>query len=117
MNEQLALISNLYSKLKEKHEQARTHFKRPLTLTHKILASHVREMADESGQAIVPGSSYAHFYPDRVAMQDATAQMAMLQFMSANKDKVARPSTIHCDHLIQAHRGADLDLQEASLTN
>src|ERR1700686_4844590 len=113
MKEQLALISSLYGKLKEKHEQARSHFKRPLTLTHKILASHLREMRDENHQTIVPGSSYAHFYPDRVAMQDATAQMAILQFISANRDQVSVPSTIHCDHLVQAHRGADLDLAEA----
>lgn len=117
MNEQLAMITNRYIKLKERHERARAHFKQPLTLTHKILAGHMHEIEDENHQPIEPGSSYAHFYPDRISMQDATAQMAILQFISAQKARTAVPTTVHCDHLIQAHRGADADLKEASVTN
>ena len=117
MNTNLSLISNLYGKLKERHERARAHFKKPLTLTHKILAGHMHEIEDENKNPIVPGESYAHFYPDRVAMQDATAQMALLQFISAGVKRVMVPSTVHCDHLIQAHRGADADLKEANVTN
>ncbi len=117
MSDQLKLVTNLYTKFKEKHEQARAHFKRPLTLTHKILASHMNRIESEDGTPIVPGASYAHLYPDRVAMQDATAQMALLQFVSAKKATVAVPSTVHCDHLIEAHFGADADLKQASITN
>lgn len=117
MNEELVLISNRYAKFKENHERARAHFKKPLTLTHKILAGHMHEIEDEDQKPIVPGVSYAHFYPDRVAMQDATAQMAILQFISAQKPKVAVPTTVHCDHLIQAYRGADADLKNANITN
>lgn len=117
MNEQLTMVSNLYGKLKERHERARAHFNRPLTLTHKILAGHMHEMEDEDKNPIKPGVSYAHFYPDRVAMQDATAQMAILQFISAGTPRVAVPTTVHCDHLIQARRGAVADLKEANVTN
>lgn len=113
----LTLISNRYAKFKESHERARAHFKKPLTLTHKILAGHMKEIEDENHQPIVPGDSYAHFYPDRVAMQDATAQMAILQFISSKKEKVAVPTTVHCDHLVQAYKGADSDLTDANITN
>src|SRR4030095_15690618 len=105
MNPHLTLISNRYAKFKECHERARAHFRKPLTLTHKILAGHMHEMEDENHQPIIPGESYAHFYPDRVAMQDATAQMAILQFISAQKSRVAVPTTVHCDHLVQAYKG------------
>ena len=108
MNDQLSLVSNLYKKFKEKHEEARAHFKRPLTLTHKILSAHMNRIESEDSSPIIPGESYAHLYPDRVAMQDATAQMALLQFVSAKKASVAVPSTVHCDHLIEAHYGACL---------
>ena len=115
MNDQLSLVSNLYKKFKEKHEEARAHFKRPLTLTHKILSAHMNRIESEDSSPIIPGESYAHLYPDRVAMQDATAQMALLQFVSAKKASVAVPD--HCDHLIEAHYGADADLKQASITN
>jgi aconitate hydratase len=117
MTDQLSLATNLYKKLKSKHEEARAHFKRPLSLSHKILASHMRNIEDEDKKAISPGHSYAHFYPDRVAMQDATAQMALLQFISAGKKSVMVPTTVHCDHLIEAHTNAESDLAEAKVTN
>lgn len=117
MNADLSMISNLYNKFRERHEQARAHFKKPLTLTHKILSGHMLAMEDENKQPITPGLSYAHFFPDRVSMQDATAQMALLQFISAKKDRVAIPTSVHCDHLIQAHFGADPDLEQAGMTN
>jgi aconitate hydratase len=117
MTDQLTIAKNLYSKLKKKHEQAREHFAKPLTLAHKILSSHLLEMCDENRSQIIPGTSYGYFYPDRVAMQDATAQMAILQFISAQKEKVAVPTTVHCDHLIQARIGADKDLNTALVTN
>ncbi|MCA9508021.1 MAG: aconitate hydratase [Myxococcales bacterium] len=117
MKDQLSIVSRLYSKFKEKHEQARAHFGRPLTLTQKILSSHMKRIENEEGATIVPGNSYAHLYPDRVAMQDATAQMALLQFTSAKKNHVAVPSTVHCDHLIEAHYGANRDLEQASISN
>lgn len=117
MKDSYALVAERYATFKNKHEKARAHFKRPLTLTHKILAGHMQEIEDENKSPVIPGSSYAHFYPDRVAMQDATAQMAILQFVSAQKNKVAVPSTVHCDHLVQAYKGAREDLEEASITN
>ena len=84
---------------------------RPLTLTEKILYSHLTE--GEVRQAYERGRSYVEFNPDRVAMQDATAQMALLQFMQAGRPSVAVPSTVHCDHLIQAKTGAVEDLNTA----
>ena len=81
---------------------------RPLTLAEKILVNH---LDDPTSQEIERGRSYADFDPDRVAMQDATAQMALLQFMTAGLPEVAVPSTVHCDHLIQAKAGADIDLE------
>jgi aconitate hydratase len=117
MNEQTSLVANRYAKFQEKHAQARAHLGRPLTLTHKILAAHMNDVEDENHLPINPGTSYAHFYPDRVAMQDATAQMALLQFISAQKKTVAVPTTVHCDHLIMARRGGGTDLAEAVVTN
>lgn len=111
------LVNQRLTTLKSQHEHAREYFQQPLTLTQKILTGHMREIQDENGQPIVPGESYAHFFPDRVAMQDATAQMAILQFISAGKTKVSVPTTIHCDHLVQAHRGVENDLKEAEYTN
>ena len=83
---------------------------RPLTLAEKILLNHLR---DAEGPRIERGRSYTDFDPDRVAMQDATAQMALLQFMTAGLPEVAVPTTVHCDHLIQAKAGADIDLKFA----
>lgn len=109
----LELIQNLYAGMKAKHEEARKAFGRPLTLAEKILVAHLKTVADEDGNPLVRKKSYANLYPDRVAMQDATAQMALLQFMHAGKKEVAVPSTVHCDHLIQAKQGAKNDLLRA----
>lgn len=107
----IEMIKKVYAQLPAKIHTARRILNKPLTLTEKILYSHLYD-----GQATVAyprGSSYVDFGPDRVAMQDATAQMALLQFMSAGKKKVAVPSTVHCDHLIQAKVGAKEDLANA----
>lgn len=87
---------------------------RPLTLSEKILYSH---LDDPKNQDIVRGESYLRLRPDRVGMQDATAQMAMLQFISSGLKRVAVPSTIHCDHLIEAQLGGDKDLARAKDIN
>lgn len=87
---------------------------RPLTLSEKILYSHLDNAKE---QDIERGKSYLRLRPDRVAMQDATAQMAMLQFISSGLAKVAVPSTIHCDHLIEAQVGGDADLKRAIKIN
>ncbi len=105
------MIRKKYAGLPEKIEAARKVLGRPLTFTEKILYSHLDEGAPK--RAYERGKSYVNFRPDRVAMQDATAQMALLQFMMANKEKVAVPSTVHCDHLIQAKLGAARDLAKA----
>jgi len=94
-----------------KIENARKLLNRPMTLTEKILYSHLSEAIP--GTPFERGKSYVDFNPDRVAMQDATAQMALLQFMQAGRPKVAVPSTVHCDHLIQAETGATADLAKA----
>jgi len=107
------LIQKTYSTMKERHEAARKAFGRPLTLTEKILAAHMPAPVDEDGKALVRKKSYANLFPDRVALQDATAQMALLQFMQAGKKEVAVPSTVHCDHLISAQKGAKPDLLRA----
>lgn len=108
------LIENVYSRLQGRVILARKRLGRELTLTEKILFNH---MADAEFQQLDRGKSYAEFYPDRVAMQDATAQMALLQFMTAGLPKVQVPTTVHCDHLIQAQVGADADLENAEITN
>ncbi|MBA2422787.1 MAG: aconitate hydratase, partial [Chitinophagales bacterium] len=105
------IIQSFYNRLSEKINSARQLLNRPLTLSEKILYSHL------SGQfptePFPRAKSYVEFAPDRVAMQDATAQMALLQFMTAGKAKTAVPTTVHCDHLIQAKVGAEPDLQTA----
>ena len=93
----------VYATLPERAELGRRRLGRPLTLTEKILINH---LVDPEGQELERGESYADFHPDRVAMQDATAQMALLQFMTAGLPEAAVPSTVHCDHLIQAKVGA-----------
>ena len=105
------MIKKVYQDLPEKIQKVRKVIDRPLTLAEKILYTHLHH--SENLQEFKRGASYVNFAPDRVAMQDATAQMALLQFMQAGKDKVAVPSTVHLDHLIQARVGADKDLQEA----
>src|SRR5688572_17622324 len=103
----IELVEGVYATLPERAELARRRLGRPLTLTEKILVNH---LVDPAGQDLVRSESYADFHPDRVAMQDATAQMALLQFMTAGLPSVAVPSTVHCDHLIQAKVGANIDL-------
>jgi len=110
----LDLIKKTYSQFPAKTEKARKLLGRPLTLAEKILYVHA---TDIPSSAFVRGKDYVDFHPDRVAMQDATAQMALLQFMSAGIPKVAVPSTAHCDHLIQAEIGADKDLATANEKN
>lgn len=109
------MIKAVYAGMGERIAAARKAVGRPLTLSEKILYSHLYD--GTPGEAYERGKSYVDFAPDRVAMQDATAQMALLQFMSANKPKVAVPSTVHCDHLIQAENGAAADLKKANDTN
>ncbi len=110
----LNLIQKYYHKLPNQIEQIRRTLGRPLTLTEKILYGHLWSNEVHEHRR---GESYVDFAPDRVAMQDATAQMALLQFMQSGRDKVAVPSTVHCDHLIQAKVGAEKDLQTAVDTN
>ena len=104
------MIREVYNRYPERVAAARAAVGKPLTLAEKILYTHLWE--GNASEAFGRGASYVDFAPDRVAMQDATAQMALLQFMQAGKDKVAVPSTAHADHLIQARIGADKDLQE-----
>lgn len=107
----LDLIKTVYDNLPRKIDKARKTLGRPLTLSEKILYSHLFDQ--EPDRSFTRGEDYVDFAPDRVAMQDATAQMALLQFMNAGKESTAVPSTVHCDHLIQARVGADKDLQDA----
>ncbi len=109
------MIRRVYSGFAARVEEARKLTGKPLTLTEKILYAHLSG-ENETGP-FARGKSYVNFDPDRVAMQDATAQMALLQFMQAGRRKVAVPSTVHCDHLIQAKLGAQQDLQTALDTN
>ncbi|OCX52000.1 aconitate hydratase [Mucilaginibacter sp. PPCGB 2223] len=111
----LDMIKQVYSRLGSRVEAARKATGKPLTLTEKILYTHLTEGAAQ--HAYTRGVDYVDFAPDRVAMQDATAQMALLQFMQAGRPKVAVPSTVHCDHLIQAKIGADADLDTAKNQN
>jgi aconitate hydratase len=111
----IEMIKAVYSRLGDRVSAARKAVGRPLTLTEKILYSHL--FNGEAKEAYTRGKSYVDFAPDRVAMQDATAQMALLQFMSAGKPTTAVPSTVHCDHLIQAEVGAQKDLEKAINTN
>ncbi|KAG7175315.1 Aconitate hydratase-like 1 [Homarus americanus] len=99
-----------YDKLQATLDVVKQRLNRPLTLSEKVLYSH---LDDPASQDIVRGESYLKLRPDRVAMQDATAQMAMLQFISSGLPRVAVPSTIHCDHLIQAQIDGPKDLQRA----
>ena len=111
----LEIIEKFYNLFPKKVDNARIILGRPLTYTEKILFGHLDSAS--SIDTVIRGSSYNDFSPDRVAMQDATAQMALLQFMMAGKDKVSVPSTVHCDHLIQAKVGSDIDLARAKDSN
>lgn len=108
----IEMIKEVYKHLPSKVEAARKLVGRPLTLTEKILYAHLH--ADQKADNFQRGKSYVDFAPDRVAMQDATAQMALLQFMQSGRPKVAVPSTVHCDHLITAKDGAATDLAFAN---
>src|SRR5690242_3382722 len=103
----IELVEKVYGTLTERVQLGRERLGRPLTLAEKILINH---LVDPPGQEMARGASYADFAPDRVAMQDATAQMALLQFMTAGLAQTAVPSTVHCDHLILAKQGAKIDL-------
>ena len=111
----LDMIKSFYSAYKGKMEHVRSVLKRPLTLAEKILYTHLYDEANLKDYK--RGEDYVNFRPDRVAMQDATAQMALLQFMNAGKEQAAVPSTVHCDHLIQAYKGAGEDIATAKKTN
>lgn len=110
----IELVEGVYATLTANCELGRKRLGRPLTLAEKILINH---LVDPTTQEMERGRSYADFSPDRVAMQDATAQMALLQFMTAGLQTTAVPSTVHCDHLILAKRGSALDLVDANDTN
>src|SRR3989440_420664 len=103
----IELVRGVYARLPERVALGRERLGRPLTFTEKVLLNHLRSPADAG---LDRGVSYTDFDPDRVAMQDATAQMALLQFMTAGLDEAAVPSTVHCDHLILAKAGAETDL-------
>jgi len=109
------MIQKAYQALPGKIKAAKNVLQKPMTLTEKILYGHLFDGSPE--RPFTRGEDYVDFSPDRVAMQDATAQMALLQFMQAGKTKVAVPSTVHCDHLIQAKSGAQEDLKNALHTN
>ncbi len=113
----LEIIKNLYSDFETKTKVAKDALKRPLTFTEKVLFNHIDFDQNPVLSELIRGSSYVDFKPDRVAMQDATAQMALLQFIMAGKEKVAVPTTVHCDHLIQAQVGAKEDLYKAKESN
>jgi len=106
------MIKGVYSTIAERVDKAREIVGKPLTLSEKILYSHLWDGSPT--QAFSRGKDYVDFAPDRIACQDATAQMALLQFMQAGKTKVAVPTTVHCDHLIQAKEGAAADLKHAN---
>ncbi len=109
-----ALVQQVYARAQASLAVARRRLGRPLNLAEKVLYGH---LADPEGQELKAGHSYLLLKPDRLAMQDATAQMALLQFMLAGRESAAVPSTVHCDHLIQARAGAQADLKTASAEN
>ncbi|PQV48937.1 aconitase [Jejuia pallidilutea] len=108
----IEMIKGVYSTMAERVDKAREVVGKPLTLSEKILYNHLWD--GNPTKAFVRGKDYVDFAPDRIACQDATAQMALLQFMQAGKSKVAVPTTVHCDHLIQAKEGAATDLKHAN---
>lgn len=108
------LVRSVYKKIEANVDKTRKRLGRPITLAEKILYSHLYEPEETIFER---AKSYVNFKVDRVAMQDATAQMALLQFMNAGKPKVEVPSSVHCDHLIQAYKGAKKDLSDAIITN
>jgi aconitate hydratase len=111
----IEMIKKVYANMAERVDKAKDIVGKPLTLSEKILYSHLWD--GMPNKAYIRGKDYVEFAPDRVACQDATAQMALLQFMQAGKPKVAVPTTVHCDHLIQAKSGAEIDLKHANDTS
>lgn len=111
----IEMIKQVYANFPARIEATRKLLNRPLTLTEKILYAHLH--SSQSLESFERGKNYVDFAPDRVAMQDATAQMALLQFMQAGRPKVAVPSTVHCDHLITAKNGSKTDLAAATSGN
>ncbi len=111
----LDMVKSVYDRMGERIEAAKKVVGKPMTLAEKILYAHLFD--GSATEAFERGKSYVDFAPDRVAMQDATAQMALLQFMQAGKSKTAVPSTVHCDHLILAENGAEADLKSANSKN
>ena len=109
------MIKKVYDQMTERVDKAREVVGKPLTLSEKILYSHLWD--GNATQAFTRSKDYVDFAPDRIACQDATAQMALLQFMQAGKPNVAVPTTVHCDHLIQAKQGAQADLKRANETS
>jgi aconitate hydratase len=108
----IRMIKKVYSQMVERVDKAREITGKPLTLSEKILYNHLWD--GNATKVLLRGKDYVDFAPDRIACQDATAQMALLQFMQAGKNKVAVPTTVHCDHLIQAKEGAATDLKNAN---
>ena len=108
------LVRSVYAHLARNVEILRKRLGRPLSYAEKVFLGH---LADPEHAEIAPGRSYMETRPDRVAMQDATAQMALMQFMLTERDETAVPTTVHCDHLIQAHSGAASDMRVAQDTN
>ncbi len=111
----IEMIKAVYARLEDRVAEARKLTGKPLTASEKILYSHLWD--GKSERPYTRGADYVDFAPDRIACQDATAQMALLQFMQAGKQKVAVPTTVHCDHLIQAKSGAEVDLKSANSTS
>ena len=111
----IEMIKAVYARLEDRVAEARKLTGKPLTATEKILYTHLWDV--KSDRPYTRGADYVDFAPDRIALQDATAQMALLQFMQAGKAKVAVPTTTHCDHLIQAKEGASKDLKSANSTS
>ena len=111
----LDMLKAFYASFEKKIGRVRAVLQRPLTLAEKILYTHLYD--DALLKKYKRGEDYVNFRPDRVAMQDATAQMALLQFINAGKETVAVPSTVHCDHLIQAYKGAGPDIATATESN
>src|SRR5512145_3109301 len=108
------LVRRAYASLEKNLAVVRRRLGRPLSYAEKLLFGH---LADAERQPLEPGAAYLELRPDRVAMQDATAQMALLQFISSGREDTAVPTTVHCDHLIQAHQGAAADMKTAEVTN
>jgi aconitate hydratase len=111
LSKDIEIIRKFYKDFARRVDSARNYLARPLSLSEKILYAHLYD--DNQANVYKRGEDYVNFRPDRVAMQDATAQMALLQFMNAGKEKSAVPATVHCDHLIQANMGAKYDIETA----